>query len=204
MASNDMKERLLAAGLGLFLEQGYNSTGIQQIANRAGAPKGSFYNYFSSKEVFGTEIIDHYAENLKEYWEYTIKNAPAEPDLAIRYMFEQMISYHTRNTSCLGCLIGNFSAEVSLSSESCREHLTRAQDAWCERLAVLIDDAQQQGRARQDISARDLAFLVSSVWTGSLLRMKSEQSVKPLQDNIGVILDIIFTASAKPMTNNIQ
>ena len=40
----DIPERLIAAGLDLFLNQGYNATGIQQLTDHARVPKGSFYN----------------------------------------------------------------------------------------------------------------------------------------------------------------
>ncbi len=197
VAALGARERLVSAGLALFLKQGYNATGIQQIATRAGAPKGSFYNHFSSKETFGAAIIEQYSLRLKEVWDHIMNAAPQEPDAAIKYMFEQLISYHEQNDKYLGCLVGNFSAEVSSSSEICREYLVAAQDAWCERLAHLIESAQDQGKVTRDINAQDLSSLISTVWTGSLLRMKREQSVKPLHDNIGKILELIFTDAAE-------
>ncbi len=191
--TKDTRERLLSAGLELFLKQGYNATGIQQIANSANAPKGSFYNYFNSKETFGAAIIDEYEAVLQRYWKKTLAHAPEAPDEAIRYLFDQMISYHRNNESYRGCLIGNFSAEVSASSELCREHLLTAQHQWRERLADLIEQAQQQGKARTDMDAMALSSIVWNVWTGGLLRMKSEKSVKSLHENISNILTIMLT-----------
>ena len=46
------KEQILEAGMGLIYAQGYNATGIQDIANAAGVPKGSFYNYFQEQRGF--------------------------------------------------------------------------------------------------------------------------------------------------------
>lgn len=40
------RDRLLAAAAQLFQEQGYAATGLNEILDRAGAPKGSLYHYF--------------------------------------------------------------------------------------------------------------------------------------------------------------
>ncbi len=52
----DIPQRLTQAGRDLFSRQGYNATGIQQITDQAGVPKGSFYHYFASKEAFGLAL----------------------------------------------------------------------------------------------------------------------------------------------------
>ena len=53
----DIPDKLLAAGRELFSQQGYNATGIQQITDLAGVPKGSFYNNIDSKEAFAAAHI---------------------------------------------------------------------------------------------------------------------------------------------------
>jgi TetR/AcrR family transcriptional repressor of nem operon len=48
----DTKQRLLMTGAEIMHLKGFNHTGIQEILDKAGVPKGSFYNYFKSKEDF--------------------------------------------------------------------------------------------------------------------------------------------------------
>ena len=62
MARGETKARLLEVGRCIFSEKGYNHTGIEAILQAAGVPKGSFYNYFASKEDFGLQVIDSIAE----------------------------------------------------------------------------------------------------------------------------------------------
>ena len=109
----DIPHRLTQAGRELFSRQGYNATGIQQITDHAGVPKGSFYNHFESKEVFAVAIIGQYAEHLQQSWEAMMAAAPAQPMGAIRYVFAQMIAYHERRELQSGCLVGNFAAEMA-------------------------------------------------------------------------------------------
>src|SRR6201999_3314324 len=117
---HDIPERLLAAGLQLFLTRGYNATGIQQITDSAGVPKGSFYNHFESKEAFGAAIVDRYSEYSRRSWDRMMRSAPPGPMAAIRHVFASMLAHHERAGRSSGCLIGNFAAEIAMSSEQCR------------------------------------------------------------------------------------
>ena len=51
------RTKLLQTGLRLLAENGFNGTGIKEIVDEVGVPKGSFYYYFKSKEDFTVEII---------------------------------------------------------------------------------------------------------------------------------------------------
>ena len=189
---HEIPERIAEAGLELFLRQGYNATGIQQIANAAGVPKGSFYNYFTSKEKFAAQIIDRYAEQSNYNWQSIMKTAPASPLAKICYLFEQMIAHYQKANNRHGCLIGNFAAEIASSSESCRQRLIAAQNTWRHGLAELIQQGQKAGEIRQGLDARELSSLTWNVWEGSLLQMKTEQSLQPLRDNIFLLIDQMY------------
>jgi TetR/AcrR family transcriptional repressor of nem operon len=195
---NDIPERLVAAGLDLFLRHGFNGTGIQQITEQAGVPKGSFYNHFASKEAFGAAIVDRYSEQSQRSWQRWMRGAPSGPIAAIRYVFDAMLEHHERTRCSPGCLIGNFATEVALASELCRQRLLAAQLAWRERLADLIQAGQERGEIRNDIDAIALSALTWSVWEGALLRMKVERSVRPLRESITLVLDHVYTPLTQP------
>ncbi|WML39917.1 TetR/AcrR family transcriptional regulator [Neobacillus sp. OS1-2] len=46
---NDRKQHVIDAARQLFIDKGYQATSIQDILNYSGISKGTFYNYFSSK-----------------------------------------------------------------------------------------------------------------------------------------------------------
>jgi TetR/AcrR family transcriptional repressor of nem operon len=188
----DVPERLLASGHELFLRQGFNGTGIQQITDQASVPKGSFYNHFASKEAFGAAIIDRYSEYSRRSWDRMMRDAPPGPMAAIRHVFASMVAHHERAGCSSGCLIGNLAAEASLASEQCRERLLAAQLAWRERLAGLIEAGQFKGEIRDDIDPIALSALTWSVWEGALLRMKVEGTATPLRESIALVLDRVY------------
>lgn len=187
----DIPKRLTDAGYALFTQLGYNATGIQHITDQAGVPKGSFYNHFESKEAFAAQIIRHYAVWVGERWEQCLLDAPPEPLDAIRHVFKRFIAHHEQ-AACPGCLVGNFAAEVSESSELCRLELAQVMSEWRARLAKLIRAAQNAGSVRKDLSAPALAGFFWDAWEGAVLRMKVEHNAKPLHDALSLMLDKFF------------
>ena len=60
------KEEIIQIGLELILSNGFNATGVEAILKQAKIPKGSFYNFFSSKEEFCLKIIDKNCQKI--FW----------------------------------------------------------------------------------------------------------------------------------------
>ncbi len=187
----DIPRRLTEAGYALFNQHGYNATGIQQIADAAGVPKGSFYNHFESKEAFAARIIQDYAGKVDLFWQDTLKDAPASPLGTIRHLFQRMAQLQARR-GFQGCLVGNFAAEVVEASPICRTELDRVMADWRDRLATLMTQAQAQGEVRQDIPAAALAACFWDAWEGAVLRTKVEQSLQPLESLMALMLDELF------------
>lgn len=54
------KEHLIKCAARLFIKQGYNATGINDILNSAELSKGSFYFYFASKKDLAAAVADYF------------------------------------------------------------------------------------------------------------------------------------------------
>src|ERR1700740_3028853 len=61
----NVRERLLETGLRILHERGFNATGVQDITEAAGVPKGAFYNHFEGKEDSGAKASPRHLETLK-------------------------------------------------------------------------------------------------------------------------------------------
>jgi AcrR family transcriptional regulator len=57
---------LLQAAGSLFAEKGYDAVTMTEIAERAGAPIGSLYQFFSSKEALADALLDRFSERLRD------------------------------------------------------------------------------------------------------------------------------------------
>src|ERR1700685_500303 len=70
---------LLDAGAALFAENGYETTTMTQIAQRAGASIGSLYQFFPSKEVLAEALFGRYVARVASLLENLVKRAPGVP-----------------------------------------------------------------------------------------------------------------------------
>lgn len=192
------KQNLLEVGLSLFEQKGFNATGIQEIATLAGVPKGSFYNYFASKDDFGVAVIRYYTEINTERWKEMLDESTQKEDSyqALSTAFLAITEKYRCADIKKGCLLGNLAAEISEASDECRMALQEAVNAYKKILAERLLIGQEMGKVRNDLPAQRLADLVWDCWQGSLLRMKIEKSVDPVSHN----LEILFQYFLLPKT----
>lgn len=175
------RENLLNQGVALLMQQGYHGTGLQEILDAVQIPKGSFYNYFGSKENFGAQVIEHYITPYIEQIANYLEQSDTDALSALQRYFNESIAELERTDFKGGCLLGNLIGEIGDSSEICRVALQTTLNRYRDVLESGIRKAQQQGTLRTDKSARDMADLLVNTWQGALLRMKVEQSTAPLK-----------------------
>jgi AcrR family transcriptional regulator len=113
VATNDRRQRekearresILAASKRLFVEKGYNSTTMEEIAELAELSKGAVYYYFSSKnDILGHLICEH-MKMLQEMFEESLAEleSPEEKLTALTGTFLRFTlgEIHSQNTSFL-------------------------------------------------------------------------------------------------------
>jgi TetR/AcrR family transcriptional repressor of nem operon len=175
------REKLLDQGVVMFTEHGFHGVGLQDILKSVGVPKGSFYNYFASKEEFGAASIAHYVEPFIMLLDGWLKNPGLDALSALEAYFGELTSELKRRNYSGGCLLGNLIGEVGDTSETCRLALGSAVHRYSDKLREGIERGQREGLFRSDLSAEEMADFLSDAWQGALLRMKIEQSTRPLE-----------------------
>lgn len=175
------KESLLNQGVKLLMEKGYHGTGLQEILDAANIPKGSFYNYFGSKENFGASVIQHYIDPFTAQLATHLQRSENDALEAIQCYFNELILELEKNEFNGGCLLGNLMGEIGDTSEVCQESLQSAIRRYRDLLQSGLTKAQQQGTIRSDKSAGEMADLLINTWQGALLRMKIEKSSTPVK-----------------------
>lgn len=189
----DTRNNLVQAGLRMFHSEGYAATGIQGIVESAGVPKGSFYNHFASKEVFGAQVLDAYFDRNEDKLRSMLGNADLAPLTRLEAYFDDRIEAFRAAGFTRGCLLGNISAEVADHSALMREHLSKHFRSWSGFFETCILQAQNEGKVGRELPAGLLARFILNSWEGALLRMRAEKSDAPLiefKDAVfGVLLD---------------
>lgn len=188
------RDNLLNQGVKLLMEQGYHGTGLKEILDAVKIPKGSFYNYFGSKENFGAEVIQHYIEPFIKQLNAYLENSDDDALGALRRYYHVLIAEAEKEGFKGGCLLGNLMGEIGDTSELCQKSLQYAVTRYRNTIRSGLTQAQQQGTVRTDLSAEEMADLLLNTWQGALLRMKIEQSSAPLKQCCRNLLDGYFKA----------
>lgn len=172
----DVRRRLLAAGLELVHARGFTASGVKDITDAAGVPKGSFYAYFDSKEAFAAAILEHHWADIEARL-LPILDADGTAQERITRFFHALADEHEAGDFLLGCLVGNLSLELGGSSEPVRAELVRILDRWDAALSTCVRSGQRgSGGVRGDLDAGELAAQLIEAWEGAALRGKVTRS----------------------------
>lgn len=87
------KDRILEEALTLFSENGYDGTGVEQIAEKVGIKAPSLYKHFKGKEDILNALIDNAEARYEEYFgsEQHIGTIPESREAFIRVTIERIL-----------------------------------------------------------------------------------------------------------------
>ena len=180
---SSVRDKIVEAALDRFHALGFNGCGVQEIVDKAGVPKGSFYNYFKAKELLAVAVLKAYAEGSRREM---LSDKAIAPVKRLRAHFEFLASRYARVGYGKGCLIGNIAAETSDEMPVVRKALARVLANWTELVAGAIRDGQADGSIDARLDAEKIARFLINSWEGAVIRMKIANSKQPLDDFFSV------------------
>jgi TetR/AcrR family transcriptional regulator, transcriptional repressor for nem operon len=179
MARANVRDQLVEAAMSRFHQYGFNATGVKDITDAAGVPKGSFYNHFESKEALGAEIVRLYgaAQHVE-----ILADTSVPPIDRLRRHFRFLADAVEADQFTCGCMFGNFGAELSSLSELVREQVETGLARWSEEASRLISEARAAGELHSDLDDDQLGRFIVGAWQGAVLRAKVAKASTPLDD----------------------
>ncbi|MEA5506856.1 TetR family transcriptional regulator C-terminal domain-containing protein [Halotia wernerae UHCC 0503] len=192
MNKETTKIALLKIGASFLRQKGYNNTGIQEVLQAIGVPKGSFYYYFNSKEDFGLEIINNDALEHNRVLERYLGNETFTPLTRLRRYFEDKCSEFELLECREGCLLGNIGQELADQNERFRLRLKDIFAEWSDRYVDCLQQAQDAGEIPSHLDVRILAEFCVNSWEGALQQMKVSKSSAPLKTFITIMFDVVL------------
>jgi AcrR family transcriptional regulator len=161
--SAELRERLFRAALNLFAKKGYAETTVEDITEAADVGKGTFFNYFRSKE----HILMAFGEMQLGKLEAIVREAQ-QSDLPMREVLHTLVLRMTeepiRNPAIVRALL-----QANLSSVPVREEMRRIHDRNRVLLGKLIQHGQERGEIRADLPAEEIAQVWRQTIFGTLL-----------------------------------
>jgi len=157
----ETRERLFHAALRLFAERGFQETTVEAITEAADVGKGTFFNYFPTKEhvlaSFGDERIAMIARAVEDARK---RRGPVLP--VIKHLTTNLVGQES--AALLRSIYAAHASCTPVRAEL-QKRLRRARRLFTEMLLL----AQQRGEIRQDLAAAELARLIQIVFHGVAL-----------------------------------
>ncbi len=142
---SEVHERIFRAALALFAERGFSGTTIEQITEQADVGKGTFFNYFPTKE----HVFLALGEIQLGVVEAALDDAQ-QGHAPIRDVLKRLAVSLTREPARSPQLLRSLLI-ANLSGESVREVFTRVLEQGRALVAQILEIGQQRGEIRADL-----------------------------------------------------
>jgi TetR/AcrR family transcriptional repressor of nem operon len=190
LGAPNVRDKLLGSAAALFERFGYAHVSVRDITSSINIPKGTFYNYFRSKEALASAILSQHFDALME----ALGQRRSETTGAhLRRHFESIApSAREPGVSPLQ-LISTFSAECPALPSALVLQIAEGVRLWDTMVAALISRAQEDGEINADEDPNLLAALYINCWQGAMIRTKCDPSAQ--ENCLRFALDRLFRAS---------
>jgi|SRR5207302_1908853 len=170
------RQPIINAAVTLFRRQGYARTGLNDIVDVSGAPKGSLYHYFPlGKSSIAVAAVEEAGRRVATTIEALARECRSTGELLrahARLLAGWMRSSGFRN----GCPITTVLLELAPRERAVAE---AGRKAYAARVAILSDKLVADGHSKARSEA--LAVLCTSAMQGALIQARVERSGRPIE-----------------------
>src|SRR6266850_1345850 len=161
--SADIRERLFRAALDLFAQRGFAETTVEDITEAADVGKGTFFNYFPSKDHILLAFGEMQLSKLEAAIEMARRTGEPMPDF-LRSLGVRMTQEPTRNPAIIRALL-----QAYLSTTPVRAAMMDLQKRVNALHTQMIQLGQARGEIRSDLPAAEIAHVFRQTIFGTLL-----------------------------------
>lgn len=148
--NRNTKGKIVSTAWRLFYEQGYDNTTVDDIVYESGTSKGSFYHYFSGKDALLSSLSYLFDEKYEEMMDSFPEGMGCVDKLIyLNWEVFRMIE----NSVSIDLLAQLLSSQLITKSE---KHLLDHNRVYYRLLRSLVQEGQQKGEIREDISVNEI------------------------------------------------
>src|SRR6202040_1769876 len=164
---HDPREMLLRSAGKLFQDVGYVQASIYRIASAVNAPKGTFYNYFRSKEELASILVDRQFAAIYQ----SLSLAPGESACE---QLKQHFHFLAMEPPMIAIaplqLLAIFAAEAPAIPPEIGQRIADGMHVWDRQLSGLISLAHIEKGTSVAQDSTKLALLLTTCWCGAIVR----------------------------------
>ncbi|MGB8495065.1 MAG: TetR/AcrR family transcriptional regulator [Candidatus Acidiferrum sp.] len=195
--SIELRERIFSAALDLFAKQGFAETTVEDITNAADVGKGTFFNYFPSKDHILLAFAEMQLAKLRLAVEEARRTSQPMPQF-MRSLAALMTQEPVRNPDIIRVLLLAF-----LSNSQVREAMLDLQARVLAFHTEMIQLGQGRGEIRDDLPAAEIALVFRQTIFGTLL-IWSLYGDASLQSRMDSAFEIIWSGLSPRAPSNLS
>jgi len=156
------KQALYDAAMELFQRKGFVETSVDEITEKAGYSRATFFNHFGTKQG----VLRLYGQRLLSIVEELVERA--DPSLSPLDLVRELISamvHEAENNKEEVMIICTY----SMLDPNYLSDITPTRKRLFEIITDLISEAQQKGLIRTDLSSRELGLHIFFLYQGVVL-----------------------------------
>src|SRR5882672_3800241 len=161
--SAETRERLFRSALELFAQKGFAETTVEDITEAADVSKGTFFNYFPSKDHILLAFGEMQLSKLESAIELSRNSGEPMPEF-LRSLGVRMTQEPTRNPAIIRALL-----QAYLSTTPVRAAMMDLQKRVHALHSQMIQLGQDRGEIRSDLPAAEIANVFRQTIFGTLL-----------------------------------
>lgn len=181
---SDARQRLMTAVTELIWTGSYGRTTIDQICDKAGVKKGSFYYFFDSKASLALAAMEvgwgEYKKKLDAIFSATVP--PLERLRRYCEMgYQEQLEMKEKHGCVLGCPLCTLGAEVSTVEAGLRERI----DDMMRQLRLYLETSIRDAAAEGSVSVNDVTAasrVVHAYMEGLLAQARIQNNVEVLRE----------------------
>lgn len=192
MTYTDTRQHLLEVGHQIMAAKGFSGVGLNEILRTAGVPKGSFYHYFASKELYGQAVLEAYFSGYLEAQKLRFNDSRTPAAERLLGYWQQWLLCNSSASDDQKCLVVKLSAEVADLSEAMRLTLRDGTDKVIAQLADCIRAGQVDGSLTVT-DATATAVMLYQLWLGASLLAKLHRNSVPMEQAMQMTRKVLLT-----------
>ena len=161
--SAEIRERLFRSALQLFAQKGFAETTVEDITEAADVGKGTFFNYFPSKDHILLAFGEMQLGKLEAAIETARRTNEPMPEF-LRGLGARMTQEPVRNPAIIRALL-----QAYLSTTPVRQGMIDLQKRVHALHTQMIQLGQDRGEIRNDLPAAEIAHVFRQTIFGTLL-----------------------------------
>jgi TetR/AcrR family transcriptional repressor of nem operon len=191
------RNRIVACATDLIYEKGYSRTTVDEVIQRAGVTKGSFYHHFLSKEELGCAVIENASSYILKSLSRPLNQPHLSPLERIDKVLRQIQSLVEEADCSRGCIIGNLALEMSHDHEDFRVLLAEAFKSWSSLIAGQLEEMKAGGCMPEDFDCTAFADFSISAIEGAIMMSKVTRNPAPMLNSIDMVLESLERAQSQ-------